>query len=68
MDRTERVQHARSRSSLPEVDVEINRRQFIEAASGAAALVPMAGQGAASDRDDPLGVRRDFPVVRDGCT
>src|SRR4051812_18602014 len=59
-------EQARSRSALPEVDVELNRRQFIEVASGAAAVLPMAGQGAASDRDDPLGVRRDFPVVRDG--
>ena len=46
--------------------VDINRRQFIEVASGAAALLPLAGQGPTSDQDDPLGVRPDFPAVRDG--
>ena len=45
--------------------MDLNRRQFIETASGAAALLPLA-QSAATDRDDPLGVRRDFPAVRDG--
>jgi selenocysteine lyase/cysteine desulfurase len=45
--------------------MDLNRRQFIEAASGAAALLPIA-QSPATDRDDPLGVRRDFPAVRDG--
>jgi selenocysteine lyase/cysteine desulfurase len=44
----------------------INRRQFIEVTSGAAAILPLAGQNPTSDRDDPLGVRRDFPAVRDG--
>jgi selenocysteine lyase/cysteine desulfurase len=48
------------------VHVDLNRRQFIEMASGAAALPHLATQGPASDQDDPLGVRRDFPVVRDG--
>jgi len=46
--------------------VDINRRQFIEVASGAAAFLPLAGQGPTSDQDDPLGVRPDFPAVRDG--
>jgi selenocysteine lyase/cysteine desulfurase len=49
--------------------VELNRRQFIEAAAGAAALRPREAQRPMTDRektDDPLGVRRDFPVVRDG--
>jgi len=45
--------------------VELNRRQFIEAASGAAALLPLELQDR-NDPGDPLGVRRDFPVVRDG--
>jgi selenocysteine lyase/cysteine desulfurase len=51
------------------VNVELNRRQFIEVAAGAAALRPMDAQRSTTDRDDPddpLGVRRDFPVVRDG--
>ena len=49
--------------------MELNRRQFIEVAAGTAALLPLEGQGPKTDRDDPddpLGVRRDFPVVRDG--
>ena len=46
-----------------EVRVEFNRRQFIGVASGAAALLPLHGQAAA---DDPLGVRNDFPAVREG--
>jgi len=46
--------------------VEIDRRQFIEVASGAAALLPLHRQGGAAGSDDPLGVRRDFPVVGDG--
>jgi selenocysteine lyase/cysteine desulfurase len=51
------------------VNVELNRRQFIEVAAGAAALRPLEAQRPTTDRDDPdnpLGVRRDFPVVRDG--
>jgi len=46
--------------------VDINRRQFIEVAAGAAALVPLERQAVKSEPDDPLGVRQDFPVVRDG--
>ena len=45
--------------------MDLNRRQFIEVASGAAVLLP-AGQRSTNDRDDPLGVRRDFPAVRNG--
>ena len=47
----------------------LNRRQFIEAAAGATAILPgkrRASTRAQADRDDPLGVRRDFPVVGDG--
>jgi selenocysteine lyase/cysteine desulfurase len=43
--------------------MDLNRRQFIGVASGAAALLPLRAQAA---EDDPLGVRRDFPVVREG--
>ena len=46
--------------------MDLNRRQFIEMASGAAALPHLVAQGPAHDQDDPLGVRRDFPAVRDG--
>lgn len=49
--------------------MDVNRRQFIEAAAGAAALRPLAAQdpagSAAGNAADPLGVRGDFPVVRD---
>jgi len=47
------------------VDVDVNRRQFIGAASAAAALQPLASPAQAAD-DDPLGVRADFDVVRSG--
>jgi len=43
----------------------VNRRQFIGAASAAAALQPLASPAQAAD-DDPLGVRADFDVVRSG--
>ena len=46
--------------------MDLNRRQFIGVASGAAALAPLAAQAQKSDADDPLGVRRDFDVVRNG--
>jgi selenocysteine lyase/cysteine desulfurase len=46
--------------------MDLNRRQFIEVASGAAALLPLEVQNPTNDRDDPLGVRRDFRAVRDG--
>jgi selenocysteine lyase/cysteine desulfurase len=42
--------------------MDLNRRQFIGVTSGAAAFMPL--QLSESD-DDPLGVRRDFPVVRE---
>jgi selenocysteine lyase/cysteine desulfurase len=44
--------------------VELNRRQFIEVAAGAAAILPLNEQRP-GDHEDPLGVRRDFPAVRD---
>src|SRR3954468_8707840 len=46
--------------------VEIDRRQFIEVASGAAAVLPLHAHDRAVGTDDPLGVRRDFPVVGEG--
>jgi len=52
-----------------EVNVELNRRQFIEVAAAAVPLMPLDSQGQQNDREDPdnpLGVRRDFPVVREG--
>jgi selenocysteine lyase/cysteine desulfurase len=42
--------------------VQIDRRQFLEAATAAASLSSMPARAAAG-ADDPLGVRRDFPVV-----
>jgi hypothetical protein len=45
------------------VIVDLNRRQFIEVATGAAALLPLEAQEPRTERDDPddpLGVRRDF--------
>lgn len=45
--------------------MDLNRREFIEVASGAALRLPV-DQRPAHDQDDPLGVRRDFPAVRDG--
>jgi len=49
--------------------MELNRRQFIEVAAAAVPLVPLEMSGPQNDRgdpDNPLGVRRDFPVVREG--
>lgn len=46
-----------------------NRRRFLEVAAGLAATVPRGWSAPAREQDaldDPLGVRRDFPVVRDG--
>ena len=46
--------------------MELNRRQFVELASGAAALLPVNRERTADDAPDPLGVRRDFPAAREG--
>lgn len=46
--------------------MDLNRREFIEVASGAAVFLPLEGQRSAADPGDPLGVRRDFPAARDG--
>jgi cysteine desulfurase/selenocysteine lyase len=51
--------------------MDLNRRQFIETAVGAAALAPLPeggvqAAGQARDQGDVLGVRPDFPAVRDG--
>jgi selenocysteine lyase/cysteine desulfurase len=51
---------------MTEVAVDLNRRQFIGVASSAAALRTLAVHAQTSDLDDPLGVRRDFDVVRNG--
>ena len=45
--------------------MELNRRHFIEVASGAAALLPVERQSPTKE-DDPLGVRRDFPAAQNG--
>ena len=45
--------------------MELDRRQFITVASGAAALPGLPEQTSTSDEDDPLGIRRDFPAARD---
>jgi selenocysteine lyase/cysteine desulfurase len=50
------------------VHVTLNRREFIEVTVGAAATLPRERPGRNADPDqpdDPLGVRRDFPVVQD---
>jgi selenocysteine lyase/cysteine desulfurase len=46
--------------------MEVNRRQFIELASGAATMMQVNAERPAGDAQDPLGVRRDFPAVREG--
>jgi selenocysteine lyase/cysteine desulfurase len=46
--------------------MDLNRRQFIGTASAVTALRPLASQAPSADIDDPLGVRRDFPVTRQG--
>jgi selenocysteine lyase/cysteine desulfurase len=52
----------------PRTAMDLNRRQFIGTAAGAAALAPFGAEaaGQAADSGDVLGVRRDFPAVRDG--
>jgi selenocysteine lyase/cysteine desulfurase len=46
--------------------MEVNRRQFIELASGAATMMQVSAERPAGDAQDPLGVRREFPAVREG--
>src|SRR5262249_11810250 len=46
--------------------VEVDRRQFIELASGAAALLQAPGERPGAAAQDPLGVRRVLPAVREG--
>jgi len=45
--------------------MELSRRAFIEASTAAAAAAALLPGGAAA-ADDPLGVRRDFPIVASG--
>ena len=46
--------------------MELNRRQFVELTSGAAALLQVNAERRARDSQDPLGVRHDFPAAREG--
>ena len=46
--------------------MDLDRRQFIEMAAAGAMLPRLEGQAPLHEQDDPLGVRRDFPVVREG--
>ncbi len=46
--------------------MDLNRRQFLGVAAGGAAVRSLPEQAPAADADDPLGVRRDFDVVRHG--
>jgi selenocysteine lyase/cysteine desulfurase len=46
--------------------MNLDRRQFIELASGAAAITAVPSRADSDDPNDPLGVRRDFAVVREG--
>ena len=46
--------------------MDLNRRQFLGVAAGGAAVRSLPEQTPAADADDPLGVRRDFDVVRHG--
>jgi len=46
--------------------VDLDRRQFLEISSGAAGFLALEAGRATAAEDDPLGVRRDFPVLRDG--
>jgi selenocysteine lyase/cysteine desulfurase len=43
--------------------MKCSRREFIDAASGTLATTALAPLRAPADEDDPLGVRRDFPVT-----
>lgn len=46
--------------------MDVNRREFIGVVSGAAGVAALPAGARAAGDDDPLGVRRDFPVVREG--
>jgi selenocysteine lyase/cysteine desulfurase len=46
--------------------VDFTRREFIGAASAVTAVRPLMAQGPTTDGGDPLGVRADFDVVRQG--
>ena len=46
--------------------MDLDRRQFLEISAGAAGFLPLEAGRAGAAEDDPLGVRRDFPVLRDG--
>jgi len=46
--------------------MKYSRREFINGASGALAASAVVPRYAPADADDPLGVRRDFPVVGEG--
>ncbi len=46
--------------------MDLDRRQFLGVAAGGAAFGPLPERTSAGDGDDPLGVRRDFDVVRHG--
>jgi selenocysteine lyase/cysteine desulfurase len=46
--------------------VDFTRREFIGVASAATAVRPLMAQGPTTQGDDPLGVRADFDVVRQG--
>ncbi len=46
--------------------MNLNRREFLGAASAAAGMTTLGRLGSAQNEDDPLGVRQDFPVTRDG--
>jgi selenocysteine lyase/cysteine desulfurase len=48
------------------VNVDLDRRRFLEISSGAAGFLALEAGRARAAEDDPLGVRRDFPVLRDG--
>ena len=45
--------------------MELSRRDFLTATSGAAVLAGLGGASAAAAEEDPLGVRKDFPALRE---
>src|SRR5580693_6704829 len=46
--------------------VSLSRRQFLGASSSVAAAAAFLPHGSRTSEDDPLGVRGDFSVVREG--